>query len=189
MHAKKWLSSLASVFSAVVLVTVMAVPAQASTDDSSDAPAPTVSTTTAPLEIDCSTITEEGREYAITHDLNVCGILSDSADGASARGTVYNTCGSASIDMSSAGSGNAMIVWSIHSTQGWILWYGIDVYYSGQTNSGVVGFSGIPVNIDAGDYTTPHTGHGWASTYLAGTVETVLWTCYVAYPDDTAFIS
>ena len=184
---KKWSTAGASAASAVVLVTVLAVPAQASTH-TKPAPPPTTSVT-APLEIDCSTITDQGREYAVVHNLNVCGILSTTNGGVSTFASpVYNNCGSASIDISSSGSGNAMIVWSIHSTQGWILWYGVTVTYSGSARAGSVGFSGVPVNINAGDYTSPYVGSGWASASLSGSVETVLWTCSIAYPSDMAYI-
>lgn len=81
-----------------------------------------------------------------------------------------------------------MIVWSLHSTTGWILWYGVTVTYSGSTNAGSLGFSGVPISIDEGDYTNPHTGVGWASTYLSGSVETVLGDCYVGYPSSSAYI-
>jgi hypothetical protein len=190
MRGNRLFLALASGLSAVVLAVAVAIPAQAS--DVAPTVGSTVTTTTAiaPLLYDCSTLTAAGRQYAVNHNVNICGVLGGTDKGtvASPDNTVYNNCGSASISMSDAGHGDAMIVWSVHSTQGWIIWYSTTVTYSGASRSGSVGFTGVPMNINAGDYTTPYTGEGWASAYLSGTVETVLADCYVAYPETSHFV-
>ncbi|GAA4343516.1 hypothetical protein [Microbacterium rhizosphaerae] len=190
MLRKRSLVALTAALSAVFLATVMAVPAQASTTATSDTFVSTTTTATADMKIDCSTITAEGIKYAKKNNLNICGVLSKGKSNTSVTpyNTVYDTCGSASISMSSSGYGNAHIWWHLHSTTGWILQYNLTVHYQGTAAAGNVGFSGVPVNIDAGDYTNPHTGSGYASAFLSGTAETVLYDCYIENPTTGATI-
>ena len=122
--------------------------------------------------------------------MSVCGIGATTGTVITPFNTVYGNCGSASITMGdSSTNGYAQITWHIHSTQGWILGYGVDVVYSGTAHAGTVGFSGYPLDvIDAGDYTNVHTGVGWADAYLSGTVETVLADCGIGYPDVSHYV-
>ncbi len=97
-------------------------------------------------------------------------------------GTATGPCGISTIEMYGTGFGNAMMIWGIQSSTGWVISYSVSITYEGTAAAGVVPFSGIPLDINTGDYTNQYTGYGDASAFLSGTVQTLFADCDILNP-------
>lgn len=145
------------------------------------------------MQIDCSTLTAAGRQYAIDHNLNICGVLGTNTAGVNAKtdslavtplntGSSTGNCGVATIQIWSLGAGRAYIQWALHSTTGLIIYYSVGTPYWGQTHSGTFSYSGAFPGNDVAGGNPATTGSGYAHTYLSGSVSTVLYDCVVLNP-------
>ncbi len=185
LKMKRWGLALTSALSALILATVMAAPAQANPDTILEERSLTA-VATAPMVMDCSTLTEAGREYAVTNNVDLCGVLSgtetDGMVSPMGSGSATGLCGIATIEIYSTGGGNAQMIWCLQSSTGPILSYNVQVYYYGRSAAGAVPFSGVPLNPIAGDYTNQYTGPGPASAMLGGTVWTLFADCTILEP-------
>jgi hypothetical protein len=149
-----------------------------------------VSSETVGLGIDCSTVTEQGVQYAIDTQQDICGILSAEAGVVAPFDSVSFNCGEAHIYMyDQAGpSGRAFITWGYEATSQPV-WHGLYVSYDGQSNSDTFLDEEWVPPADWEKSDVIFTGNGRASAELTGTVETVLWNCTVLDPSTSALIS
>jgi hypothetical protein len=189
MRGVHWVGPVSAV-SAIVLAVAIASPAQAVTRSPDDDSRVTESTVTVPLQIDCSTVTSVGKADAAVHRSNPCGGLSGAKRGnvVVPDSTSFGNCGSATITMSSAGSGYANIHWNVTSTSGIILVYNVYVAYKGKIKSGSINYSGAFPGTSASGHPEPYTGAGKASAFLGGNVSTLLYDCAVLTPSASYYI-
>ncbi|MBT2497593.1 hypothetical protein J7E25_00615 [Agromyces sp. ISL-38] len=184
--ARRTIAGLGVALAALLFAPVLSSPAYAEDTTPEEAVVVTV-----PMTFDCSTLTPRGRAYAIANNLDVCGVLSQ---GGSKPGTVtpYNTvygnCGSASVSISAYGSGKAYIWWEIESSTGPIITYNTTLYYAGAAGSFSRPYSGWWPGNSADDVAIPYLGSGWATTQLAGSVETLLASCVIGNPSSSAYL-
>ncbi|MCD1569911.1 hypothetical protein [Agromyces mediolanus] len=175
----------------VALAALLFAPAFASAAHAEDEPPTDAVVVTVPMTFDCSTLTPSGRAYAIANNLDVCGVLSqDETEPGTITpyNTVYGDCGSASVSISSYGSGKAYIWWEIESSTGPIITYNTTLYYNGSNGSNSRGYSGWWPGNSADDAAIPYLGAGWANAQLAGNVETLLASCVIGNPSSSAYI-
>ncbi|WP_336649110.1 hypothetical protein [Microbacterium sp. MMO-10] len=190
MRVQKFFATIA-ISALAILFSLGASPANASEKIIHQSGTVPTSAQSVPLEIDCSTVTQAGRKYAVDHNVNICGILSKkSGSTITPLDSIDNSCGEAHIYMyDSSYYADADIEWGVTSSVGEIISYDLYAHYDGQADSGVVPDDGWWPGFEHENSATVYTGTGSASADLTGTVETLLYTCTVLDPASGAYIS
>lgn len=68
---------------------------------------------------DCAGISAQARAYAISHNIQVCGLNSPTSGGMTTQNTVAGTCGTSTILLNKVGGGNTLSVnWGFYSSLG-----------------------------------------------------------------------
>lgn len=145
---------------------------------------------TYPMRIDCASVTEAGKAYAIAHGLNFCGIGAPTSSGEFAMlDQATDDCGESHIYMyQGSDSGDAFITWGYTSNERNVIHWDLSVDYDGNEASGSISDSGWLGGSEHEDSQDVFTGRGRASASLSGTIETLLYSCYVEEPSSSAYI-
>ena len=167
---------------------IIGVSGTAQASNPASAPAPIVdapaSSWTATLVPDCANLTASARQYAIDHNIKICGLNSTT------RNTVPGLCGSSGIFIyQGPSSGQARINYGFSSTVGTIVTRSLVVSWAGAVSGSYTDFSLMGATSYSNNIVRT-TGRGLAGADLGGTVLTS-WglVCYMNGPHDSRVIN